>query len=157
MWKLLAYLDGIQPAIDQAGASTLFALQVMMDEIGKPATVEALQNRLIDIAEESLEVWHEHVLDVAEASIRKEELGFENLLAEKLDSFHAYVDGLDYDEQRQVRDIKAELYELIHVPLRLTDAVVEGLYAGSQKAIDEVSANSKHTDANLHSATDPKF
>lgn len=146
LWKLLAYLDGIQPTIDQAGVfHPSFALQVMMDEIGKPATVEALQKRLIDIAEESLEVWYEHVLHVAEASIRKEELGFENLLAEKLDSFDTFVDGLKYDEQRQVRDIKGELYELIHVPLRLTDATAEGLYAGSRKTVDEVTAQIRNT------------
>jgi preprotein translocase subunit SecA len=146
LWKLLAYLDDTQPPIDQAGVyHPSFTLQLVMDQIGQPRTVEELTKRLLEIASESMQTWHDHLLGWAESLTHNAELGFENQLAERLDAMDTFVEGLGYAETDQGRDIKADLSGLVRLPLRLTDEVLEGLEAGSQAAIDEVSSQMRVT------------
>jgi preprotein translocase subunit SecA len=146
LWKLLAYLDDTQPPIDQAGVfHPTFTLQVMMDHIGQPRTVEELRERLLGTASEALHAWHDHLQGWAEVLIRNAEMSFENQLAERLDALDTFVEGLGYEEEGQGRDIKAELSGLVRVPLRLTDEVLDGLAGGSKAAIAEVASQIRGT------------
>ncbi|NLN69358.1 MAG: hypothetical protein GX142_01015, partial [Chloroflexi bacterium] len=146
LWKLLAYLDDIQPPIDQNGVyHPSFTLQVLMDAIGTPDSVEALQERLMEVAAGSLDAWHAHIQTWAEAFMRNLEMGFENQLAERLDAFDTFIEGLRYEDAGAMRDIRVELSEMVHVPLRLTEDQVEGLYVGSKQAIEAVKVQIRGT------------
>jgi len=116
-----------------------------MDAVCHPDSVEALQARLLEIATEAMDAWHGHMLVWAESLINNLELGFENQYAERLDAFDTFIEGLRYDETSPARDIKAELQEAVHVPLRLNDETIEGLFTGSQKAIDLVVGQIRST------------
>ena len=146
LWKLMAYLEDIQPPIDQVGiVHPSFPLKVVMDHVGQPRTIEALQTRLLDIAEQSLAAWHAHLRNWAVALIHNAEIGFDNQLAERLDAMDTFVEGLGYEETDQRRDIKEELSALVHVPLRLTEEIYAGLEAGAQDAKNAVVSQIRGT------------
>jgi len=140
LWKLLAYLEDTQPPIDQSGVvHPSFTLQLMMEAVGQPQSVEDLNQRLLTMASESMEAWHEHLRNGAVTLIENAENGFENQLAERLENLDTFVEGLAYQETTMRREIKNELSALVHVPLRLDGEILEGLEIGSQAAIDNVA------------------
>ncbi|MFU8826908.1 MAG: preprotein translocase subunit SecA, partial [Brevefilum sp.] len=146
LWRLLAYLDDTQPPIDQVGVfHPTFTLQLIMDHVGQPETVEALSDRLVTIASESMEAWHNHLQSWSEALISNAHMGFENQLAERLEALDTFVEGLGYEEGDRGGDLKAELSALVRVPLRLTDEVIDALEAGLPEAVDEVAGQIRAT------------
>jgi preprotein translocase subunit SecA len=133
LWKLLAYLDDIQPPIDQAGdRPSILHLESDHGRSRAAAHCWSMHTRLLEIAAESMAAWHEHLRNWAVALIQNAQMGFENQLAERLDALDTFVEGLGYEETDQRRDIKAELSGLVHVPLRLTDEDMAGLEGGAQ-------------------------
>ena len=138
-WKLLAYLEDTQPPIDLADIThPSYTLKLMVDRIGSPETVAELKSRLLTMASEAMDAWHDHLRNWAMALIGQSEMGYESQLAERVQMLDTFVDGLGYDESGQSRDIGTELSELVRVPLRLSDDVVSGLKSGTQQAFDEV-------------------
>lgn len=140
LWKLLAYLEDTQPPIDQSGVMhPSFTLQLILDEVGQPHSLEELRKKLLNIASESMEAWHEHLRTGAVTLIDNAQSGFTNQLAERLENLNTFVEGLEYQEPNQRREIKNELSALVRVPLRLDDEILEGLEIGSQDAFDTVA------------------
>jgi preprotein translocase subunit SecA len=140
LWKLLAYLEDIQPPIDQAGVvHPSFTLQLMMESVGQPQSISKLKAQLLDVATESMESWHEHLRNWAVTLILNAQNGFTNQLSERLEALDTFVEGLSYQESTQPRDIKNELSTMVRVPLRLTDEILSGLEIGSGDAIDAVA------------------
>ena len=140
LWKLLAYLEDTQPPIDQTGVvHPSFTLQLMMEAAGRPQSVEELKKNLLDLASESMDAWHEHLRNGAVTLVENAQSGFTNQLAERLENLATFVEGLEYQEPNQRREIKNELSALVRVPLRLDDEVLEGIESGSQDAIDAIA------------------
>ena len=138
-WKLIAYLEDTQPPMDISGVThPSYSLKLMMDRLGKPTTVDALQSGLLQIASEALKAWHDHLRNWAGSLIVQSEMGFESQFTERLELLDTFVEGLRYEENNQATKVVTELSNLVHVPLRLSDQVTSGLKDGSQEAIDEV-------------------
>jgi preprotein translocase subunit SecA len=145
-WKLLAYLEDIQPPIDQSGVvHPSYTLKLIMEHVGHPQSEEALQERLLEIAAGALVAWHDHLQNWAVALVANAQMNFENQLAERLDALDTFVEGLGYEETGGTRNLKEELTGMVRVPLRLTDEILDGLEAGSQDAIDAVASQVRGT------------
>ena len=145
-WKLMAYLDEIQPPIDTGGVThPSFPLKLMMDQVGTLSTPEALKTQLLDLAKEALESWHDHLRGWADALIQRSEMSFENQYAERKDLIDTYLEGLIYDESGQTHDVSAELAALVHVPLRLAPQLEADLAEGSSEAAAEVQDQIRST------------
>ena len=138
-WKVLAYLEDTQPPIQQNGVSyPSYTLKLMMDRVGSPSTADELKANLVELADEALATWHEHLRGWALDLVQRSELSYESQFAERTDALDTFVEGLGYDEPGQQRDIPAELSNLVRVPLRLSQDTVEGLKEGLNEAIGEV-------------------
>ena len=138
-WKLVAYLEDTQPPMDLSGVThPSYAIKLMMDRLGEPKNAQALQMDLLELASEALVAWHDHLRNWAASLIIQSEMGFDSQFSERVDLLVTFIDGLGYEESRQSRNIKDDLAELVRVPLRLTDQVIEGLQDGSQDAVDDV-------------------
>jgi preprotein translocase subunit SecA len=138
-WRLMAYLEDIQPPIAASGVThPSFALKLMMDRIGSADSVETLKGRLLQLASDALRAWQDHLRHWAVRLIEQSELGFESQFTERSDILDAYVDGLDDDESGVKRNIADELSNLVRVPLRLSDDLEEAITAGSRDTLDEV-------------------
>jgi preprotein translocase subunit SecA len=145
-WKLLAYLEDIQPPIDQSGvAHPSYSLKLMMAHIGQLQSEDALKMKLLAVAADALTAWHDHLQSWAVTLIANAQMGFENQLAERLEALDTFVEGLGYEESGGVRNLREELTGLVRVPLRLTDDVLEGLEAGSKGAIEAVASQVRGT------------
>lgn len=140
-WKLLAYLEDTQPPIDREGVShPSYTLKLVMDSLGELTNTEDLKAKLLRLAGNALDAWHDHLRGWAEVLVQRSEMGFETQFAERLDALDTFVEGLGYEEPVQTRDIPTELSSLVHVPLRLSDQVLTGLVEGSRHAVDDVKA-----------------
>ena len=138
-WKLLAYLEDTQPPIQSPTVNyPSYALKLMMDRIGSPATTAELKKELLELADASLKTWHDHLRNWAVDLIQRSEMGYETQFAERTDALDTFVEGLGYDEPGQQRDINTELSNLVRVPLKLSAETLTGLTEGSGGAVDEV-------------------
>ncbi len=145
-WKLLAYLEDTQPPIDMDRLShPTFSMKLVMDKIGSPATVAELQSRLLSLASDALDAWHDHLRNWAVTMIQNAEMRFDSQLAERLDALDTFIDGLGYDELAGQRQIKEELTSLVHTPLRLSAEDIDALEEGSQEAIDNIRSQLRGT------------
>ncbi len=145
-WKLMAYLDETQPPMDlDAITHPTYPLKLMMDQVQEAQSPDALEAALLELSSAALSAWHEHLNTWALGLIQQSRVGFESQLAERTDVLDTYLEGLSYGEMDQARDISKELSELVHIPLRLNDALQEGLLAGSKEALVEVRQQVRQT------------
>ena len=145
-WKLMAYLDEIQPPIDTENVThPSFPLKQMMEKIGTPDSPEAMKAQLLDLAQEALETWHDHLRGWAAELITRSKKSFENQYAERKDLIDTYLEGLTYDESGEMHDIGSEISALVHVPLRLSSQLEADLAEGSSEAADQVEEQIRNT------------
>jgi preprotein translocase subunit SecA len=138
-WKLLAYLNDIQPPMDQDGVvHSSFPYQLMMNRIGQSGSPEALRKTLLSLAADALTAWHGHLKTWGEILIQRSKSGYESQLSERLDGLDAFVEGLRYDDTSVSRDVSKELSNLVRVPLRLDSETISALREGSRGAEDEI-------------------
>jgi preprotein translocase subunit SecA len=145
-WKLIAYLEDTQPPIDLSGVThPSYSLKLMMDRIGSPETVEDLQAKLLQIASEALGAWHDHLRHWAGSLIAQSEMGYESQFAERAELLDTFVEGLQYEESSAGNNLANELSNIVHVPLRLSDQIINGLREGARESIDEVRGQIRST------------
>jgi preprotein translocase subunit SecA len=145
-WKLIAYLEDTQPPIDFSGVThPSYSLKMMMDRIGSPETVEDLQSKLLQIASEALGAWHDHLRNWAGSLIAQSEMGYESQFAERTELLDTFVEGQRYEESSAGNNLANELSNIVHVPLRLSDEVINGLREGARESIEEVRSQIRST------------
>ncbi len=146
LWKLVAYLEDTQPSMDFGEIThPSYSLKLMMDRIGSLNDVEELRTALLTIASEALETWHDHLRHWASQLIQQSEMHFESQFTERADLLDTYVDGLAYGENAGARNVSSELSEMLHVPLRLSDEMIEGLGRAEGDSIAEVRSQVRTT------------
>ncbi len=135
LWKLLAYLEDIQPPIDQDDVvHPSFALKLMMDHVERSSNESELKNSLLEIAGDSVEAWHDHLNKWAVGLIESAKNGFENQLSERLNALDIFVDNIGYEEPGLKRNPQEELIGLVHLPIRLSDEILINLESDPKMA-----------------------
>ncbi len=138
-WKLLAYLEDTQPPLEAGGVShPSYTLKLMMERVSGARTKQALKSQLLDLSAHALESWHNHLKNWAERLIDSSMMSYENQYAERRSLLDTFVDGIEVGEPSQDREINKELSNLVRVPLRLSDDVLEDLKIGSKDAVKTV-------------------
>lgn len=151
-WKLLAYLQDVQPPMDFSGeAHPSYPLKLMMEAIEAPDSGDVLQSTadlrgaLMSLAEKALLAWHHHLEIWAHTLVDRAESGFEAQLSERFDALDAFLEGLRYGAPETSRDVSTELSNLVRVPLRLSSEMVTDLSEGSQEAEADVRSQIRST------------
>ncbi|HQN05452.1 MAG TPA: hypothetical protein PK174_08545 [Anaerolineaceae bacterium] len=139
-WKLLAFLEEIQPAFQYEDlAYPSFAYRLMIDKIraGIPdhATTENdIHNSVLDLANLALTAERDHTLHSVLELMDRSEDNLRNQVderAETLDTFFSNLsDRDDEDEPKRPADLANELGELLRIPIRLTQEQLRQLAAG---------------------------
>ena len=131
-WKLAAYLDSVQPAIEMEDIflpsfSQKIIVQLLRETIGEKPSYENLLNGLIQFGRKAFETESKNGLEIMEKLIENTRTGYENQLAERMNNFGLFVDSLK-DRLKQKRD--AEEMEQLTEPIRPQDLLTEaGSYA----------------------------
>ncbi len=141
-WRLLAWLEGIQPPLTFNGfVYPSYTLRLLLEHLfhrqpanfTDPAEVigdaqatlsrgEAL-HALLNLAEDSLTAEEEHMVRSVENLLEVARDRFESQLAERLEALDTYFEGLSLEDEtdgRTPRQIVEELSGLVHIPLKLS-------------------------------------
>ncbi len=148
-WKLIAYLDEIQPPINVEGVaypsySFRLLLQELKDALGdKPVSAGQLRAALLDLARSALQAERNHILRGVEVLLDKTEEFITQQREERFETIDTFFQGIpDRVEEAggQVRpqELLDELSSLVRVQLRLPGEQLRALTEGDDHAADLV-------------------
>ncbi|MFO7583754.1 MAG: hypothetical protein R6W69_03410 [Anaerolineales bacterium] len=119
-WKLLAWLEQIQPTILAADGELFpsYAFRLLLDEIDP----ENLSGSILTLARRAIESENEHHLKALQGNIDSFEAALEAQIEEREELVDTFLSGLqDAEEQPRAQEIQAELSSLVGLPIRLNN------------------------------------
>ena len=141
-WKLLAYLEDIQPTINfEAVTYPSFTIRLLMDEINKrlgstTPDKETMKSVLLSIADDTLQSEREHLVNNAKEIMMRIESNIEEQKLERFDAIDAFFENiLDHDDEEEPlnqQELATELMTLTRIPMRLTNAQLRDLAEGDE-------------------------
>jgi len=152
-WKLLSYLEEVQPSMTfetEGMRAPSFTLRLMVDElrsrIKAPVNDNTIRNALLEIAENSLNAEHEHILNATSQLLEKTEETVDQLAKERQDSIDIFFEGLEdagKDEeaaQRRPQELLEELSNLTRTALRLSSEELRALPEADRDVREKLSS-----------------
>jgi preprotein translocase subunit SecA len=129
-WKLLAWLDQIQPPLDLGGMLfPSYSLKLLLDHLSSQqkgyASLEELRDALLGLAGEALKAEEEHLLRTVNSLLDGSRERLESQVKERLEALDTFFEGLGLGEAedaapRSSRELLDELVGLVHVTVRLS-------------------------------------
>ena len=144
-WKLLAYLEEIQPPLDFPGVVfPSYPFRLALGELGQFNDVVSLRSGLLELAQKALKAENEHLLRSARTLMEKTEETLNAQLAERFDTLDSFIEGQrekpdeedDAAPPRRPQEILEELSTLVRVQLRFSSEQVR-LLVNDPKEIKE--------------------
>ncbi|MCE1254331.1 MAG: hypothetical protein LWX83_12390, partial [Anaerolineae bacterium] len=148
-WKLLAYLDEIQPGFGYEEITQLsFPYRLIREEIFKKAkngslSEDELRVALLDICRRALQAEKEHLMHGTHELLDNNAESLENQIKERQDAFDTFLDGLsNIDEENgsalRPQEMTAQLNEAVRLPLRLNPDQLRRLPDGDKQVVEEI-------------------
>lgn len=144
-WKLLAYLDEVQPTISyQRVFYPSYSLKLLFNEfrgsLRGASSAAALKSAVLDLAGRALQAEHQHVINSTRVLIDRVEDNIQAQLDERQDLLDTFLQGLDEEtqEERRAQDVQQELVNLVKVPVRLSNQEARALLEGDAGAAQAV-------------------
>ncbi len=129
-WKLLAWLDQIQPPLDLGGVIfPSYTLKLLLDHLSSKKQSYASQNELRDalvsLAGEALQAEEEHLLRTVNSLLDTGRDRLQGQVKERLEALDTFFEGLGLGEAedanpRSPRELLDELVGMVHVSVRLS-------------------------------------
>lgn len=120
-WKLLAYLEDVQPPINYDWAShPSYTLKMVMDHIGKVNSQDGLLEKLLSLAELATQAENDHLVSNIQSVMARSQSSLETQLDERFETIDTYLDTISEGEPVGQRDIGSEISGLVHIPIRLS-------------------------------------
>ncbi|PWB51112.1 MAG: hypothetical protein C3F13_14725 [Anaerolineales bacterium] len=129
-WKLLAWLDQIQPPLDLAGLLyPSYSLKLLVDYLANRqksySSAADLRDALLSLASEALTAEETHLLHTIDELLASSHERLESQAKERLDALDTFYEGLNLGEAdeaapRSARELLDELVGMVHVNIRLT-------------------------------------
>jgi preprotein translocase subunit SecA len=147
-WKLLAYLEEMQPPIQFEDISQpSYSLSLVLDElrhnIDEDADADQIKAALLDLAGSALQAEKEHLMSTTRSLIERTADSYELQREERfeaLDNFTDTLEDIDPDEMEPLgpKELQAMLNDAARVPLRLSNSQLRSLLDGEVELIDEI-------------------
>ncbi len=127
-WKLLDWLDQIQPTLNLGGALfPSYSMRLLLEHLtknrGQYTSPADVQDALLRLAGDSLQAESEHIQRSAETLLENTRQRLDEQLKERAEALDTFFEGLgleEGEEPRTPRQLLDELQSMVHVPLRLT-------------------------------------
>ena len=129
-WKLLAWLDQIQPPLDLGGLLfPSYSQKLLLDHLASQqkvyASLDELRDALLGLASEALKAEEEHLLHTVNSLLENSRERLESQVKERLEELDTFFEGLGLGESedaapRSPRELTDELVGAVHVNVRLT-------------------------------------
>jgi preprotein translocase subunit SecA len=128
-WKLLAWLDQVQPPLDLGGMLfPSYSLKLLLDHLASQqkgyASAEELRDALLGLASEALKAEEEHLLRTIDNLLETSRERLESQGKERLEALDTFYEGLRMGESEEAaprtsRELLDELIGMVHVNIRL--------------------------------------
>jgi preprotein translocase subunit SecA len=152
-WRLLAWLDGIQPPLAVEGAIfPSFTYRLLLEHLSTDAQAQVNpQAALLTIAEGALRAEEEHLLHSLQTLIATTRERMESQLRERLEALDTFIEGLNLEENedregentrsgRSSRELADEISSLLRVPVRLSPEQQRALKnPADQEALESIA------------------
>jgi preprotein translocase subunit SecA len=141
-WRLLAYLEDVQPPIlyeDEFYPS--YTQKLLLDNLFSGNHKENLRASLLELAERAFDAEQKHMLESARTLVDKSEETLNAQISEREDALDAFVDGLEDQEegvQRRPQEIVDELSAAVHFPVKLAPDLMRSITTEPKKVVDAV-------------------
>jgi preprotein translocase subunit SecA len=129
-WKLLAWLDQIQPPLDLGGMLfPSYSLKLLLDHLSVKqksyASPAELRDALVGLAGEALQAEEDHLLSTVNSLLEAGQDRLKSQVNERLEALDTFFEGLGLGEAednapRSPRELQDELVGTVHVSLRLS-------------------------------------
>jgi preprotein translocase subunit SecA len=141
-WKLLAYLEEIQPPIDYPDVFyPSFTLRLLLEELGQPADTGDLKKRLIDLAHRAIQSENNHIKQATSNMLERASETLDAQMAERNDALDTFLDNFsDFTEDetnpqpRRSQEVLDELMNLTRTPFRLPGEIFRVLSSDPRAA-----------------------
>lgn len=162
-WKLLAWLDQIQPPLSVNGnIFPSYTLKLLLEQLkselpsensgdgrvdgraGKQKTLQVL----LDIAENALRAEEEHMLRTVDELLETTRQRLETTLKERLETIDTFFEGLHLEDETEIRSprqLADELSSLVHVPLKLSSEELRTLHDDPEQVTEIVQQQVEDT------------
>jgi len=145
-WKLLAWLDQIQPPIKSDGdIYPSYSLRLIYEDIAEHQQLPLNQNYslnvLMKVAYEAIEAEKEHIMWSVDILLDEAQSRLDQQLSERMDALDIFVEGLLLEDEESYRDPKElllELSNLVHVPIKLTSRQQSDLINDPDRVIEDI-------------------
>jgi preprotein translocase subunit SecA len=127
-WKLLDWLDQIQPTLNLGGALfPSYSMRLLLEHLtknrGQYAGPADVQDALLHLAADALQAESEHIQRTADTLLENTRQRLDDQLKERAEALDTFFEGLgleEGEEARTPRQLLDELQGMVHVPLRLS-------------------------------------
>jgi preprotein translocase subunit SecA len=136
-WRLLAYLESVQPAIYFDGKSyPTFTQRLLLDKIDLGGDETAMKASLIKIAEDAFDAEQGRLIESARNIIETQRAALENQITERTDGLENFISSLSDRDETDIRkpvELVDELGMAIGIPVRLTNDQMRMLGSDPEK------------------------
>jgi len=127
LWKLLAYLEDLQPPITTPWVEyPSFSQSLAMKMLGQPETSQTLKDKLLQMSREAVDAENTYLERSVVEMLDKGDQTLKTQMAERGDSLDAYLETFDPE---QPHDLQAELSAIVQTPVRLSNTQQKELFA----------------------------
>ena len=141
-WKLLAYLEDVQPPIFYENTFyPNYTQRLMLENIDLDNGKEHLREQLLDLAEKAYDEELGHLAEAAHELINKSEETLNMQLTEREDLLDTYLEGISDQEdleKRRVQEVLDELNATIRLPIRLNNEQMRRLVLDPKSLSEEI-------------------
>ncbi len=127
-WRLLAWLDQIQPTFaTEKGFYPSFTYRVLLEELKtRPHdTADEVIDAIVEMADQAITAQKEHILLSTENSLDWYQSRYEEQVDERLEMVDTFFESLRYadpTEQRSGRELMDEISSLVRLPIRFSNS-----------------------------------
>ena len=148
-WKLVAYLDEIQPPVNMEGVtypsySYRLLLEDLKNNVGSELiSADELKTALLEIARKAMEAEREHLMHLADSLLTHTEESLVQQREERFEVIDNFFQGLpDRIEEAggslRSQELQDELSGLVRIPLKLNGEQLRGLAEGDPSSEEAV-------------------
>ncbi len=126
-WKLLAWLDQVQPAFDtQNGLFPSYGFKLILDQIESDG--DSVKRLTLNVITRAIEAEGAHMLRAIDLLVEKTREALETQTTERDDALDTFFESLrDREDAPRPQKILEEVSALVHLPLRLNNEMMRAL------------------------------
>ena len=140
-WKLLAWLDQIQPLIPiSEGVFPTFSYHLLLDRIKNSG--KDTRTAILDLIQQAVELEQEHFIVATENLAERTGESLTNQVQERMDTLDSFFDALgdaDEENKRRPQEIVDEISALARIPIKLNNEQQRELNDDPQEVQEDVA------------------